>query len=314
MITGASSGIGRATALEFARRGVPVVVAARRDEPLQTLAVECERAGAAALAVSTDVTDPAAVEELARLAVERFGSVDVWVNNAGVHAIGRFDEIPPDAFRRVLEVNFFGTVHGARTALRHFRERGRGVLVNNASVDGHVAAPYTAPYVASKWAVRGFSESLRQELRDTPGVHVAVVSPAAIDTPFFQHAANYSGRALKALTPTYEPEKVARAIVGLAERPQREVIVGGAGKLIALQRRLSPALADRAFALQMQVDHFDDAPAGRTDGNLFEPLPQWTETRGGWQRVGRGTRRAAMATGAALAAAGAAAAALRHRD
>jgi short-subunit dehydrogenase len=312
VVTGASSGIGRATALELARRGAGLVVAARREEPLVSLVDECKRHGAEALAVPTDVTDPGAVERLAERARERFGHVDAWVNNAGVYLVGRFEDTPLEAFRRVLEVNLLGCVHGARAILPHFRSRRAGVLVNVASVDAHVPAPLVSAYVASKFAVLGWSESLRQELRDLEDVHVAVVSPAASDTPLFQHAANYSGRPVKALTPTYAPQQVAETIAALIERPQREVIVGAAGRLLARQRRLAPALTDRIFAKQMSVDQFGDGAAAPTDGNLFEPIAHGTEETGGWRTVHPRTRRRALVVGTATGVVGLTVLALRR--
>jgi NAD(P)-dependent dehydrogenase (short-subunit alcohol dehydrogenase family) len=165
--------------------------------------------------VPTDVTDEAAVTELARRAVQRFGRIDVWVNNAGVYLLGSLEATPPEAFRRVLETNFFGYVHGARAVLPRFREQGHGVLINNASVYSHLGAPWLTAYVSSKFAVRGFSEALRQELGDLPNVHICTVSPSPIDTPIFASAANYSGRAVKAPPPTYPPEQVARVLIGL---------------------------------------------------------------------------------------------------
>jgi len=128
--------------------------------------------------VPTDVTDEAAVAEMARRVVERFGRIDVWVNNAGVYLLGSLEATPSAAFRRVLETNFFSNVHGARTVLPRFREQGHGVLINNASVYSHVGAPWLTAYVSSKFAVRGFSEALRQELGDLPDVHICTVSPS----------------------------------------------------------------------------------------------------------------------------------------
>jgi len=133
--------------------------------------------------------------------VEGFGRIDVWVNNAGVYLLGSLEATLPDAFRRVLETNFFGYVHGARAVLPRFREQGHGVLINNASVYSHVGAPWLSAYLSSKFAVRGFSEALRQELDDLPEVHVCTVSPSPIDTPIFASAANYTGRAVKAPRP-----------------------------------------------------------------------------------------------------------------
>ena len=285
VITGASSGIGRATALAFARAGAQVVVAARRREPLDALVAECERmTGRSALAVPTDVADEAQVQALAQQAVERFGRLDVWVNNAGVYAAGRFEDTPPEVFRRLVETNFFGCVAGARAALPHLRRR-RGVLINVASVDSAASYPYFTAYVASKWAVRGFSASLRQELRGE-GVDVCTILPAAIDTPLFQHAANYMGLKMKALNPTYAPEQVAAAMVRCAERGgPREVIVGAAGKLLALQYTLAPGLSERLFSRQVELDHFiPDQSLRATSGNVLSPMAEGTSTSGGWRR------------------------------
>ena len=312
VITGASSGIGRAAALAFARRGACLVLAARREGVLRDVARECEQLGGRAIHVPTDVTDEAAVEALANRAVEQFGRIDVWVNNAGVTLFARFEDAPARAYERVIETNLFGYVHGARAALRRFREQASGVLINNASINGRVGSPYASAYVASKWAVRGWSESLRQELRNADGIHVCVVLPASIDTPFFQHAANYTGRRVKPLSPVYDAGKVADAIVGLAERPRREVIVGGAGRLMSWQHTLAPALAERAFAAQVERDHFQDGGAPATEGNLFEPVGDGTGASGGWQaRSTLPLRRVAVAS-AVLVPAVAAAAWLRR--
>ena len=285
VITGASSGIGRATALACARRGAAVVVAARRGEPLKELVGECERLGGRALAVRTDVTDEEAVNELARRAVENFGRLDVWVNNAGVALFARFEEAPIEEYRRVFETNLFGYVYGARAALPYFREQGSGVLINNDSVVAKASQPYTSAYVTSKFAVRGLSECLREELilDGAKDIHVCTIMPASIDTPFFQHGANYTGRTPKALNPVYDAEKVAKAIIRCAQRPKREVIVGNAGRLLALQHSLSLGLYENIAARQIDRDHFQDKPAPSTSGNLFEPVVDGTGVSGGWK-------------------------------
>ena len=312
-MTGASSGIGRATALAFARRGASVVLAARRAALLDELARECEEIGGQALAVPTDVTDEVAVEELARRTVERFGRIDVWVNNAGVSLFARFEEAPPAAYERVVRTNFFGYVHGARAALRRFREQGSGVLVNNASIMATMGSPYVSAYVAAKWAVRGLSECLRQELRDARDIHVATVLPASIDTPFFQHAANYTGRAVKPLTPVLDPDRVAEAIVSLAERPRRERVVGQSGRTLRVARLLAPSLQERMFARQVERDHFQDAPAPATEGNVFEPVAEGTGVSGRWRSRGAARLRPlALAAGVALVPALVAGARLRR--
>ena len=303
VITGASSGIGRTAALAFARRGARVVAAARREEPLDSLVAECERTtGHSSLAVPTDVRDEAQVQALADRAVDRFGRIDVWINNAGVYAAGRFEDMPPEVFRAVMEVNFFGYVYGARAALPHLKRR-QGVLLNNASVDSAATFPYFGAYVASKWAVRGFSSSLRQELRGD-GVDVCTILPAAIDTPLFQHAANYVGRSIKAINPTYDPEQVADAMLRCAEHgAPREVVVGLAGKLMALQYALAPGITERLLAAFVEADHFrQDVPAPSTSGNVVAPMPEGTATTGGWKdSKGHGLTGPALAGAAAVA-------------
>src|SRR5215212_1821868 len=305
VITGASSGIGRATALACARRGATVVAAARREGLLEELVGECERLGGGALAVLTDVTDEEAVNELARKAVENFGRLDVWVNNAGVTLFSRFEEAPIEEYRRVFETNLFGYVYGARAALPYFREQGSGVLINNDSVVAKASQHYTSAYVTSKFAVRGLSECLREELildgaRD---IHVCTIMPASIDTPFFQHGANHTGRAPKALNPVYDAEKVAKAIIRCAQRPKREVIVGNAGRLLALQHALSLGLYERQAARQIDKDHFRDEPASSTSGNLFEPVAEGSEVSGGWKNADGTVSARRMALGGAAAAA-----------
>lgn len=196
VITGASSGIGRAAAQEFARRGATLVLAARRAQALDEVARECKELGGHALAVPTDVTDEAAVQDLARRAIETFGRIDVWVNNAAVTLFARIEEAPYEDYRRVIETNLLGYVHGARAAIPYFREQGSGVLVNVSSVVGKVGQPNTSAYCATKFAIVGLSECLRQELLDVEDIHVCTVMPPSVDTPIFQHAANYTGRVI----------------------------------------------------------------------------------------------------------------------
>ncbi len=282
VITGASSGIGRTAARLFAERGAAVVLAARREEALGAAAQECRAAGGVALVVPTDVTDERQVQRLAEHAIETFGRIDVWVNNAAVTLFGRFEETPPEAYDRVIHTNLFGYIHGGRAVLPYFREQGEGVLINVASVVGYVGQPYTSAYVTTKHAIRGWAECLRQELIDEPDIHVCTVLPPSVDTPLFQQAANYSGRTPKPMSPVYPVEAVAGAIVRLAERPQREVFVGAIGRMMTLQHALAPGLTERMMARKVEQDHFEDVPAEASAGNLFEPMPQWAAPSGNW--------------------------------
>ena len=307
VITGASSGIGRATALAFSRRKAAVVLAARRRQALEECAAECRKAGAtAALVVPTDVTETDAVDALAETAVRELGRIDVWVNNAGVGLYAPFEEAPLPAVERLLDVNLGGYIRGSRAALRQFKRQGSGVLINNASIAGKHGGPFMAYYATSKFAVVGMSESLRMELIDDDDIWVSTVCPAVIDTPFFQHAANYTGRRIKAMHPILDAKRVADAIVSCAVSPRREVIVGGAGTLQRLQRAVAPALAERALARAISTDHFADEPAGHHPGSLFEPA--WAEhdggIGGGWRRTGRRSRAALAAVGTAAVAVG----------
>ncbi|WP_431859894.1 SDR family oxidoreductase [Azospirillum sp.] len=282
VVTGASSGIGRATALAFARLGATVVLAARRDAALHTAAEECLDAGGRAMVVPTDVTDQEQVNHLARRAIEAFGGIDVWVNNAGVIAFGLFEETPAEMFEQVVRTNLMGTVNGCRAVLPHFLDRAEGVIVNNASVVSTVGQRYASAYVASKFAVRGFSETLRQELVEEPGIQVCTVMPGSIDTPLWQHAANYTGRAVRPPGPVTPPEAVADAIVQLAVKPQREVFVGAAGRFAELQHAMAPGMAEAAAARLIEREMFENRPAPETDGALLHPIDDRHDAHGGW--------------------------------
>jgi short-subunit dehydrogenase len=293
VITGASSGIGRATAHAFARKGAALVLAARREGVLERTAEECRRLGADVLALALDVTDEQAVRDLAAAAVERFGRIDVWVNNASVGLWGRLEEIPMKDVRRLVDVNLFGYVHGARAVLPVFRAQRSGVLVNVGSIASRVGMPYAGPYVMSKHAVRGLGAVLRQELRAdrVKGVHVSTVMPATVDTPFFEHSGNYAGRAVKAMPPVYTPERVARAIVRCSRVPRREVFVGNMARATAQQHKLLPGTTERVAAVmakrQLFFRHRVQPP---TPGNLYQPFSDGDGVHGRWH----GRRRTAV--------------------
>lgn len=223
------------------------------------------------------------------------------MNNAAVHLFARFDEAPADLWREVMEVNFFGYVHGARAAIRRFREQGGGTLINVASVNSAVGAPYASAYVSSKFALRGLAECLREELRDEQ-IDICTVMPASIDTPL--HAANFTGRAAKPLRPIIRPQRVAAAIVRCAKRPRREVIVGASGRQLVLAHALASSLFERLMTRNVEREHFRDEPLAPTPGNVYEPMPEWTSVAGGWKEgdaspKGAGPARTATAAGTA---------------
>lgn len=304
VITGASSGIGRATARLFAEEGAMLVLAARRERALDEVANECEMRGARTLVIPTDVADEAAVQVLAQRAAETFGRIDIWVNNAAVTLFARFEEAPPEVYRKVLDTNFFGCVNGCRAVLPYFREQGSGVLVNLSSVVASAPEPFTSAYVASKAAIRAFSSCLRMELQlDGANIQVCTVMPASTDTPFFQQSANYTGRAVKALDPAYPPEDVAQAIVRLAEKPRAETIVGRLGRVRIAEHALAPRFYERTGARKVDSGHFQDRSSEPTEGNLFVPMPEYATVRGGWGgSTGNGNRggRIALAGAAAV--------------
>jgi short-subunit dehydrogenase len=282
VVTGASSGIGEATALRLAKKGTTLVLTARRQEPLEKVARECRELGGKAIVVPTDVTKEEEVKSLAERALQSFGRIDIWINNAGVYMLSRFENTPPDAFRRVFETNFFGYVHGARSAIPQFRKQGHGTLINVASVLGKIASPLTSAYSSSKFAVTGFSECLRAEQRDMPHIHVCTILPATIDTPLFQHAANYTGREMKALPPVHPVDDVAKAILRCIQDPEDEIYVG-LPRPVATLARMAPAVTSRVMAKQVRK-HFKNAPRPSNAGNLFEPKPPYGLPAGGWKK------------------------------
>lgn len=282
VVTGASSGTGRAIALAFARTGAQLVLAARREQTLAEVAEQCEQAGGTAVVVPTDVTDVTAVQALADAAINFGGRIDVWVNNAGVLAAGTFEETPVSIHDQVIRTNLMGYLHGAHAVLPYFKDQGYGVLINNISVGGYVPTPNAVGYSASKFGLRGFSQSLKGELYKWPNIHICDVYPAFLDTPGVQHAANYTGHYIKPAPPVYDPQRVATTIVALASNPKESVTVGSVAVLLRIATLFAPRLSRRVTALLMDGYLKKAQPLPYTPGNVLLPVAYGTSIHGGW--------------------------------
>ncbi|CAA9519303.1 MAG: hypothetical protein AVDCRST_MAG39-2390 [uncultured Sphingomonadaceae bacterium] len=274
VVTGASSGFGRGVAERLGAMRANVVLAARRTELLEEVAARVRAAGGRALVVTTDVSDPAAVDRLADAAAARFGRVDVWINNAGVGAIGRFEEIPVTDHARVVDVNFKGVVYGSHAALRRFRAQGGGTLVNVGSVESRIPLAYHASYAATKAAVLALGRALNEELRLNGlrrTVKVATVLPWAADTEYWANTANYSGRSPR-MRPMDGPGETVDAIIYASLHPREELAVGWKAKGALRSHALFPDLTERiAGGIVHREQMKRGVPAVPTAGSLYDP-------------------------------------------
>lgn len=280
VITGASSGAGKATALELAPEKVNLVLAARNEAALEELAIECRELGAEVLVVPTDVRHRPAMMELAEKAATWKGRIDVWVNNAGVLAAGKFDETPWETHEQVINTNLLGYMSGTHAVLPYFKEQGSGILINNISIGGYIPVPYGSAYSASKYALRGFFESIKGELTEWPDIHVCDLYPAFLDTPGIQHAANYTGKVLKNAPPVSDPRIVAAAVKASILHPRSNRYPGGAPRLFKLGHALAPELMVKLTSLLMR-GYFKAADAiANTSGNIFSTVDYSMSTNG----------------------------------
>ncbi|HXF60637.1 MAG TPA: SDR family oxidoreductase [Caldilineaceae bacterium] len=286
VLMGASSGIGRQAAYQFARRGAKVVASARDEEGLFSLVEDIRRMGGDATYWMADVADFDQVQQVAAHAVGTYGRIDTWVNLAAVSLYATFEETTPAEFRQVIDVNLMGQVHGAKAALPHLRAAGGGALICISSVEGLRTLPYQSAYGASKHGVIGFLEALRLELRHegTP-ISVTNIMPTSINTPFFNKARTKLGVMPKGAPPLYSPRIVADAILYAAEHPVADLLVGDAARMMALMQRLSPRLVDwylLATGFNSQRTQ-RPKPIGALD-NLFGPLPGYDRVEGDFSR------------------------------
>ncbi|TMF90058.1 MAG: SDR family oxidoreductase [Chloroflexi bacterium] len=289
VITGASSGIGRASARAFAAAGYSLGLVARSSAGLEAARREAEELGSVALLVQGDVADPGVVEQLAADTEARLGPIDVWVNNAMVTVLSPAAEMTAEEFRRVTEVNYLGTVYGTLAALRRMRQRDRGTIVQVGSALAYRSIPLQSAYCASKAAIRGFTDSLRSELiHDGSSVRLTMVQLPAVNTPQFEVMRNRMPGRPQPVPPIFAPATIAEAILYAAEHPAREMVVGGSALKAILGQKVAPGLVDRYLARTgYDAQQRPEAEvAGRPD-NLFEWLPGDRGSEGPFQAQSR---------------------------
>lgn len=315
VITGASSGIGLATAQAAGAAGARVVLTSRSGGVLADVEKRIRDAGGEAIHVVADVGDRDQLQRVADAAISRFGGFDTWVNNAGVGIYGRLEEVSDEDSRKLFQTNFWGLVYGSFIAAEHLRENG-GSIVNLGSVACDIGLPLQGMYAASKHAIKGFTDTFRVELEDEGApISVTLIKPASINTPFVEHARNYTGRAMKLPPPTYAPEAVARAILHAAAHGGRDIYVGGAGRILSGLQKFAPRAMDMLGEKVAVGLQFRNGSAGDPDGNLNGPGQggeTWGDEPGYTMRTSLYTRASLhpAISGALVAAAGLATAAL----
>ncbi len=281
-VVGASSGIGRETALQFAKRQAKVVVSARSESGLQSLVQEISQFGGSAIAIPADVSEFEQVQKIADKTVEYYGQLDTWVHTAATSMFAPFEQITPEEFKRVIDVNLMGQVYGAMVALPYLRQTGRGALIHISSVEARRSLPLQSAYAASKHAIEGFLDSMRVELQHE-GVPISVtnVMPATINTPFYNKALTKLGVKPTGVPPYYQPDLVAAAILHAAEHPTRDLIVGDVGRFLDLLQKVSPHLADAMLNLiAVEGQRTSTAKSISDPNNLFEPIAGYDRTTG----------------------------------
>jgi NAD(P)-dependent dehydrogenase (short-subunit alcohol dehydrogenase family) len=282
VLMGASSGIGRQAALDFAKRGARVVVAARGEEGLASLIEEIRSAGGEARAFAADTSDFHQVKSLADRAAEIYGRIDTWVHCAAVSIYATFEQTTAEEFRRIVDVNLNGQAYGAMAALPHLRNAGGGALIHISSVEARRGLPFQSAYAASKHGITGFLESLRLELKQE-GVPISVteIIPSAINTPLFNKARTKLGVKPMGLQPIYQPQLVADAILYAAEHPIRDFVVGGAGKAMKMTQELLPGLADQILLrIGFEGQKTDEAKPETAPDNLYAPMRGYNQVQG----------------------------------
>jgi NAD(P)-dependent dehydrogenase (short-subunit alcohol dehydrogenase family) len=290
VIMGASSGIGREAALQFAQRGAKLIVSARSDQGLKSLVDEIRRNGGTVTPVIADVADFSQVQAVADEAVARYGRLDTWVHLAAVSLYATFEETTPEEFKRVIEINLLGQIYGAKAALPHLKREGRGALIHVSSIESQLAFPYQSAYACSKHGIPGFLNALRLELRrDKLPISVTNIMPAAINTPLFNKARTKLGVKPAVPPPVYQPNTVAAQILHAAEHPVRDLVAGGAGKVFITTQQLSPRLMDALLLLGGFGSQRSDEPkSADAPDNLYGPIAGYNRVEGDYGHLALG--------------------------
>jgi short-subunit dehydrogenase len=296
IITGASSGIGAATAMAFAKKGARLVLAARGEAGLRDIAERCGTVGASAEVRVVDVTDAAAVAAFASEANTALGGIDLWFSCVGVGVVGKYHDVPMPDHARVIEANLVSHMNEAHAVLPIFLAQDYGTWVNMISVGGFVATPYAAAYAASKFGLRGFSEALRGEVSKHPRIHVCDVYPTFVDTPGIDHAGNYTGARLSLPPGALAPETVAKAVVRLARHPRNTVVVGAPAIALKLGQFAAPSQMAAMMNGFMDVWSAKAEPGEDTRGAVFDPPAQPSGPDGGRRDPKRGRKTAIVGT------------------
>ena len=282
VVLGASSGIGRESALRLAARGAKVVVAARSEPGLLALVAEIHAHGGEATSVVCDVADAEQVRHVAEVAEQVYGRVDTWVNVAATSIYAKFEDTTPEEFRRLMEVNFLGQVHGTLAALPALRRAGGGALIAISSVEAFVSLPLHAAYSASKHAVEGAMDALRRELiADKEPISVTSIKPGTINTPFFNNSLNKMDVKPKGPPPVYQPSVVADCVLHAAEHPVRDLYAGGGGRQMVLSQLTMPRQVDAVLGrFGIPLERTKEPTPGGSPGNLYAPRTEDNRTEG----------------------------------
>ncbi|MDO5509322.1 MAG: SDR family oxidoreductase [Weeksellaceae bacterium] len=273
VITGASSGVGKAAAEAFAKEGCNVVLASRGEEALDKAVQMCKDLGATALGIPTDVSDAEQVQSLAEQAKQFNGRIDVWVNNAGVMATGKIEDMPSVVIDQIIKTNLLGYLHGAHAVIPIFKEQQDGVLINNISIGGKMPAPYGTAYSASKFGIRGMVEGLRGEVSHYPNIHISALYPGIQRSTGNMHAAKYSGYNTKIPPISFDPKDLAQTMVSVAKNPRKAVYPDWSSKLLNTIYSIMPRtmVNTSAAAVRLNMRYGDQS---ETNGNVMVPSPR----------------------------------------